>query len=1267
MKARFLTITYLLCFVTLLINPLGVEAASEAYQVEIMQTSESGFTADFTITKPELKIKEADDGGDRLWVDLPGATLDFESTGPALPVFTHMIAVPDGYKVRAMVKSRDNYELNASALYSNRDGENRTVRRADAKPVVEVGEAGWMRWLKVAPVVIHPAAYDYDNNIVEVASSMQVEFEFIRDFGSNTGIEIDPDRYWSASFDELFREIVLNYDQSDIVPSSGKVRHRGTYLIITDGYLSTPQVTTVHEFADWKRRKGFNVVISDMIEDGVSAEEVKSYILDAYENWERPPEFVLLLGDVNQADMHLPTFTIINSGTDERNVTDHPYSLMNDDDYFSDIFVGRISCPSGNPNDARYALNRVIQQERNPLDLVDDTDIFHRATIFAGNYGEGGAPILSPVETAMWLEERLTELDYDVESFYYRHPGDNISPEPIAESLSRGVNIVAYRGWADATGPHYPRFHKEHWDLVSSNPWLPIGTFFVCNVGDFGNNTNPYCFLEDAIRQGSFRSPKGFVWAYGPSDLHTKTQFNNPNLAGFYSGIMYNNIRLLSVAAFRAKMEIYRGFPNDAASGGAVEFYFHVYNVIGDPEFNFYFDAPYELSVNHDQSYPLGTTSLPIVVKREDNDDPVKGAFVTVRWGADTTDRDNSVTVETDGDGVALVPVSFSEAGDWDLTVIAKQAAPYLEYGVISTQTAKVNVSAWSIGDQGLAVGELIRLDLTLKNFSQSQAGNVTARLKSPYEISDEVSRGVEITRNHASFGNIAAGGTASADTAYEFIVSPGMTNLFEIPFTLKILYGQTEVEGLIRIPVHSSNMVYKSHAFTGGTIEPGQTKDLSVTLTNWGQQAGISGLKGRLHTHDEAVTVQDAEAVFGDVDAGGEAACSDDPFSITVHDDSYIGRQVLMRMELMNDSDEQLKTIYFNIMVGTPDENDPLGPDGYGYFAYEDIDDDEMYTEAPEYDWIELDPNEGGDGATLHELADDESFTMDLPFSFTFYGRDFDEITICSNGWVSFVPTWMANFRNWGIPSPLGPHTMIAPFWEDLVGDSIGLDAQEKIIRDNLDVYTRYDRAEGRFVIQWNSLIARTSNREVDVTFQLVLFDPSLDQYMTQTGDGEILVQYKEIENVDRGNELNYATIGIQDWNHARGLELTFADRYPASIAIVENGRAIKFTTDMPDNLVSVRDTPAIQLPAAFKLSEPYPNPFNSRTAVEFSLPEMADVRLSLWDTEGRFVKDIVIGSRQAGVHTATLHAEDIPSGMYMLRLESGAMLQHRKVVLVR
>lgn len=85
------------------------------------------------------------------------------------------------------------------------------------------------------------------------------------------------------------------------------------------------------------------------------------------------------------------------------------------------------------------------------------------------------------------------------------------------------------------------------------------------------------------------------------------------------------------------------------------------------------------------------------------------------------------------------------------------------------------------------------------------------------------------------------------------------------------------------------------------------------------------------------------------------------------------------------------------------------------------------------------------------------------------------------------------------------------------------------------------------------------------------------------------------------------------------------------------------------------------------FALASAYPNPFASKTTIEFELPVAQDVRLAVYDVLGRQVATLVDGVQQAGKWTVEFDATDLPSGVYVYRLEAGETQLAERVTVVR
>jgi expansin (peptidoglycan-binding protein) len=88
---------------------------------------------------------------------------------------------------------------------------------------------------------------------------------------------------------------------------------------------------------------------------------------------------------------------------------------------------------------------------------------------------------------------------------------------------------------------------------------------------------------------------------------------------------------------------------------------------------------------------------------------------------------------------------------------------------------------------------------------------------------------------------------------------------------------------------------------------------------------------------------------------------------------------------------------------------------------------------------------------------------------------------------------------------------------------------------------------------------------------------------------------------------------------------------------------------------------------PAVFYLSQNFPNPFNPATTFTFGLSEQSDVRLDVLTTLGQSVAVLVNETRQAGYYSVKFDASNLASGLYFYRLQAGAFVQTKKLLLLK
>lgn len=89
--------------------------------------------------------------------------------------------------------------------------------------------------------------------------------------------------------------------------------------------------------------------------------------------------------------------------------------------------------------------------------------------------------------------------------------------------------------------------------------------------------------------------------------------------------------------------------------------------------------------------------------------------------------------------------------------------------------------------------------------------------------------------------------------------------------------------------------------------------------------------------------------------------------------------------------------------------------------------------------------------------------------------------------------------------------------------------------------------------------------------------------------------------------------------------------------------------------------------IPAQLSITSIFPNPFNSSTAIDYTLAQPGEITLSVYNLLGQQVATVYEGTQEAGEHSMVWDASDFPSGVYFARLEAGGISESMKMVLLK
>jgi hypothetical protein len=90
-------------------------------------------------------------------------------------------------------------------------------------------------------------------------------------------------------------------------------------------------------------------------------------------------------------------------------------------------------------------------------------------------------------------------------------------------------------------------------------------------------------------------------------------------------------------------------------------------------------------------------------------------------------------------------------------------------------------------------------------------------------------------------------------------------------------------------------------------------------------------------------------------------------------------------------------------------------------------------------------------------------------------------------------------------------------------------------------------------------------------------------------------------------------------------------------------------------------------EIPTEFLLSQNYPNPFNPTTTIKYSVPQVSQVQIKIFDVLGNEIETLVNEEKQSGTYELTWYAASLSSGVYFYQLKAGEFIQTKKMLLMK
>ncbi|MBD3220725.1 hypothetical protein GF314_05745 [bacterium] len=881
----------------------------------------------------------------------------------------------------------------------------------------------------------------------------------------------------------------------------------GTYLMICSSAAGTQEA--IAPLAEWRRRQGYAVEVVSTAAIGGTNTQIKSHIQQVYDTAEAPLAHVVLVGDAT-GGVSVATWRESISGYYGEG--DHEYTRLDGDDVLSDVHIGRLSARSIGELEGIVA--KILGYERAP-DTFGDPGWFTRGVLVGDPSSSGDTTIY----VNQWLKQQLLDLAYTQVDTIWSAP----FASRIFEKLNAGASVYAYRGYLGCSG-----FSTTYIDNLSNQGELPFAIMPTCASGSF---ESPHTYSEAMLRNPD----GGAIGAVGTATIGTHTRYNNCYFHGAWEGALNEPDRTLGYAHTRGKIELYRQYQEPEPDIVAIWSTWN--NLMGDPATEMRQALPVAPSVDYPALLPPGADTVPVSVRRSGS--PLADTRVTV-W------REGMVqtTGWTDQAGQVRLSVPTDLApGPLAITVTGDDLMPHRGELQVGAVDAYCTASGWlwSDGQDGMPdPGESGELSLQITNLGETAVAGVTVDVAARTD-------GVAVAGAPVAVGTIGPGATVTA-AAWTLTLPGDLPDGRDVRLDVIAQGGDGAWTSQARLPIAAPAFRLVSSAWSG---QAGQTVDLAVQLRNDGSSGAVGAVAEFASTSPFLLPAGPVTVDLGDVAPGALASAS---WPLAVAEAAWGGHLAACTVTVTTANGTR-QVLELSLTTAGANDDSPLGPGTMGYLAWDDQD---PSPDAPVYAWREIDPSHGGPGTSVglddYAYEEDDTRTVDLPFTFRYRGRDYDRISICSNGWVSLGHTYLVHWRNWALPAAGSPDVLLAVFWDDLWQYGSGR------------VYHHHDVEDGVYVVQWSRMRNRHNGQQ---NCQLILHDPAVHQ--TATGDGLIVYQYDQVANNDytRG----YATVGIQDGQD--GLTYTYYNRYASGARTLTAGRAIAFVPTPPAAAASLDVSP--------------------------------------------------------------------------------------------
>jgi hypothetical protein len=123
----------------------------------------------------------------------------------------------------------------------------------------------------------------------------------------------------------------------------------------------------------------------------------------------------------------------------------------------------------------------------------------------------------------------------------------------------------------------------------------------------------------------------------------------------------------------------------------------------------------------------------------------------------------------------------------------------------------------------------------------------------------------------------------------------------------------------------------------------------------------------------------------------------------------------------------------------------------------------------------------------------------------------------------------------------------------------------------------------------------------------------------------------------------------------------------YHANLSISSDDRVLEIALSGQGYMPNAVANGNTEIPTEFALTSAFPNPFNSTTTIAYALNDAMKVDLAVYNLQGQRIAMLDAGMKSAGRHSVAWKADNVPSGIYFVRLSAKGYSSSQRILLVK